>query len=490
MNYRLLSKVLGLLLLLLSATMVFCLAYAYWTEERRPGMDAVESFLLSIAITTLAAVALLFLGWRSGREILRKEAVAIVGLGWVVSAVFGALPYIFSDPNLGPVESLFESMSGFTTTGASVIQDLSLFPRSLLLWRSITQWLGGLGILVLFVALLTYLGVGSKALFGHESSAKSGEGLQARIRDVAARLWLIYVGFSGICCVGLMLLGMSFYDALNHTLCTISTGGFSPHNKSIAAFDSVGIELWLILFMIIGGISFMSYAWLLQGKWDRWKKDEEHRLFLLILGIAAAIIAVDLFIAEDYATFGQSLRAAAFQVVSIMTTTGFVTENFDQWPAPSRIVLILLMAIGGCAGSTSGGIKVGRWLLFFRIVRLEVVAAFRPKQVIALHLNGALADDSLQKQTVFFVALAGMTVSLGTAVVALLEPGLDMVSSFSAVVATLFNIGPGLGAIGPVQNFAHLSGPTLLFLSLLMVLGRLEFFAILVLFVPALWKRY
>lgn len=490
MNYRLLSKLLGLLLLLLSATMLVCLGDAFIQDKRELGIDAVESFLLSIAITAGAGITLRLLGRNSGKEILRKEAIAIVGLGWLVCAAFGALPYMFAEPSLGPIEAFFESMSGFTTTGATVIADLDQFPRSILLWRSLTQWLGGLGILVLFVALLASVGVGSKALFQHESSAKTGGGVQARIQDVAARLWQIYLGLSVICCLGLMVLGMNFYEAVCHTMTALSTGGFSTRNTSVAAFDSVGIELWLSLFMILGGISFMLYAWFLRKRWDRWKTEEETKVYLWILLLVTLVIAADLVLVEKHHTIGFSLRESLFQVVSIMTTTGYATADFDGWPPLSRVLLLLVMMIGGCAGSTAGGIKVSRWILFHKIVKQQVVRAFRPNQVFSLRLNGTLVDEALNLQTVFFIALALVTVAGGTVLISLLEPTLDIESCLSSVLASLFNIGPGLGAVGPTQNFSHFNEGSLLFLSWLMLLGRLEFFALLVLFVPALWRRY
>jgi trk system potassium uptake protein TrkH len=490
MNYRLLSKLLGLLLLLLSGTMFVCLAAAYLNQERGPGVDAVEAFLLSVIITAGAGALLRFLGRGSGKEILRKEAIAVVGLGWLVCATFGALPYCLCAPQLPPIAAFFESMSGFTTTGATVITQLSELPRSILLWRSLTQWLGGLGILVLFVALLASVGVGSKALFQHESSAKTGGGVQARIQDVAARLWQIYVALSVICCVGLMLFGMSFFEAVCHTMTALSTGGFSTDDGSIAAFDNLGIELWLTLFMTLGGVSFMLYAWLLRRRWHRLRTEEEAKVYLVLLGMLTLIIAADLVLVERQHTIGSSLRESVFQVVSIMTTTGYVTADYDQWPPLSRVLLLLLMMIGGCAGSTAGGIKVSRWILFGKIVRQQVVRAFRPNQVFSLRLNGNLVDEALNLQTVFFISLAGVTVAGGTALVSLLEPHLGIESCLSSVLASLFNIGPGLGAVGPTQNFAHFHPGTQLFLSWLMLLGRLEFFAVLVLFVPALWRRY
>lgn len=490
MNLRLLSKLMGTLLLLLGGAMFLCLGLAYLLDARREGFDAIESFWISSLLTAGTSVLLIYLGRDEKSELLRKEAIAVVGMSWIVCSAFGALPYIFSEAKLTPTEAFFESASGFTTTGASVFSDVEILPRSILFWRSLTQWLGGLGILVLFVALLTYLGVGSKALFRHESSAKSGDGVQARIRDVAARLWQIYLGLTVICCTGLMVLGMDLFDAINHTFAAISTGGFSTRNASVAAFDSFAIELWLVIFMLFGGISFMLYAWLLRGKWERWKKEEETKAFLILVAASTVIIALDLWVLEYEQSFGRALRDSLFQVVTIVTTSGFATADFDKWPHFSRLALIFLMCVGGCAGSTSGGIKVSRWLLFFKIVRLETILAFRPNQVIRLSMNGNATDEQLKAQTIFFIALAGVTVALGTGLVSLLEPGLNTETCFSAVMATLFNIGPGLGAVGPTQNFGFLSPLTHLLLSLLMILGRLEFFAILVLFAPSLWKRY
>lgn len=490
MNFRRLAKVLGLLLLLLAATMLVCLGYALFVEDRLNGLDPVDTFLISIGVTAGVGLGMYFIGRTAPREILRKEAIAVVGLGWILCTVFGALPYLLCQPALDIAGALFESASGFTTTGASVITDLREYPRSILLWRASTQWLGGVGILVLFVALLSYLGVGSKALFRHESSAKSGEGLRARIQDVALRLWQIYLGLTVICVLGLIVLGMDLFEAVCHAFAALSTGGFGTRNESIAAFNSFAIESWLVVFMILGGTSFMLFAWMLRGKWERWKTEEETKTYLAIIGLITLVIAIDVSVRSEQTGGLRALRDALFQVVSIITTTGFVTADFDQWPALSKMLLILLMAVGGCAGSTSGGIKVSRVILFAKTLRLEVLHAFRPNLVQRPSLNGHPVDDGVRNQVVLFVALAGVTVALGTVIVCVLEPTFDIDSSFSAVMTTLFNVGPGLGEVGPTRNFAHLAPPTKIFLSLLMIFGRLEFSALLVLFMPSLWKKF
>lgn len=488
MNYRLLARILGLLLLLMAASMIGCLAYAVYDDE--PYYAADRALGLSSVITAGAGGLLVWLGRGAGRDILRKEAIAIVGLGWTLSAVFGALPYVFSTPSLPPTAALFESASGFTTTGASVMSDVGAFPRGILLWRATTQWLGGMGILVLFVAVLSMLGAGSKSLFRRESSAQFSEGFANRVRDTAIRLWQIYLGLSAICLLGLVILGMPVFEAVCHTFATVSTGGFSVHNTSIAYYRSPAIEWWIILFMLLGAISFMLYAWLIARRWSRWHQDEEARFYLWMLALVTLLVTASLLYHQQIGGTAETLRTAAFQVVSISTTTGFVTTDYDQWANFPKILLIGLMFIGGCAGSTAGGVKVGRVLVFFKNFARQMTHTFRPNQIIPVRINGVPLADSYLTEVSFFLALVGFIVALGSLAMSVLEPGFDLVSSFSAVVATLFNIGPGLGAVGPVGHYGALSPATHMLLSLLMIMGRLEILAVLALFIPTLWRRY
>ena len=489
MDYRQLCRFIGLLLLLVAASMLGCLAYAVYDQEPRFAAD--RALGLSALLTAATGGLLRWFGRGSSREILRREAIVIVGLGWVLSTLFGALPYMLSTPSLAPAAAIFESASGFTTTGASAIADVEIWPRGLLLWRATTQWLGGMGILVLFVAVLSMAGGGgTKSLFRRESSGKLGEGFAARMRDTAIRLWQIYLGISAVCFVGLVVLGMPVFDAVCHTFATISTGGFSTKNASIGFYRSPAIEWWLILFMLLGAISFMLYAWLIARRWSKWKQDEETRFYLVLLAIVTLAVTASLLYNAQEPDFSTALRNAAFTIVSISTTTGFVTADYDKWSNFSRILVVAVMFVGGCAGSTAGGIKVSRLLVFFKNFHRQMIHTFRPNQIVPVRINGVPLTDSYLAEVGFFLALVGFIVALGSLAMAALEPSFDLVSSFGAVIATLFNTGPGLGAVGPTCTFAGLGATSHLLLSLLMIMGRLEILAMLVLFIPALWRRY
>lgn len=492
MNYRLLAKILGVLLCLIGLSMAACASYAYYEMQWSPelGRAGLETLIWSTAITMSVGVAGMIVGRGTGNEVLRREAMVVVGLGWLLSALAGALPFVLGEPRLSFAGAYFESMSGFTTTGSTVINDLDLYPRSILLWRSVTQWLGGIGIVVLFVAVLSFLGVGSRSLMQHESSLNISDAAAARIRDVAKKLLLIYVGLSAVCAAGLWWLGMTPYEAINHAMTTISTGGFSTENKSVGHWDSLAIEAWLTLFMLAGGVSFMLYVFIANCRWSRLRAEEEARYYVLLLVVATLAMGTNLWLTDENTSFLMGLRRTFFTIVSISTTTGFGTEDYDQWPTFSKLLLLGLMAVGGCAGSTAGGVKMNRVILMAKISVQELVKSFRPHQVFRLRLNGTTPDESVRLQTTLFMSFAFGTCGLAALAVALLEPHLNLTSSFGAVLATLFNIGPGMEQVGPTDNFSSLHPASLMLLSIVMVLGRLEFFAILVLFLPSLWRRY
>jgi trk system potassium uptake protein TrkH len=481
--------VLGLLVVLMAVSLLACEFYGFYLDH--PGPTGRHNFALakSFGIALAIGSGLIWFGRGTGRDILRKEAIAIVGLGWLLCTVVGAFPYLFNSPALDPAAAFFESASGFTTTGSTAIANLDIYPQSILLWRATTQWLGGMGILVLFVALLSSLGVGSKALFRHESTAQIGYGFHSRIRHTALSLWALYTALTAICVAGLTALGMSFYDALLHSFAAISTGGFSPQNASIMFYASPGIDVWLCIFMFLGGANFLLMAKVLRRDIAGLRKEEEFRTYFWIIALATAAVAADLVIRQNVPVL-KSLQWSSFQVVSIMTTTGFVSADFDLWPKLSQAVLVVLMFVGGCSGSTAGGIKVGRTLTFFKTTAQQLVNSFRPSQIIPVRINGSILEESQKTSALFFIALAGATVAGGTLFILLLEPNISLVGSFTSVTAALFNIGPGLAEVGATKNFAFFSPPSHLILAFLMLLGRLEFFALLVLFLPSLWRRY
>lgn len=496
MDFRVIAKVLSPLLGLVTMSMLVCLGYAMGEEWWGMESPAIKALQKSAGITATCG-ALLYLfsklrfrGKKVKKEILRREAIAIVGLTWILAAAFGALPYIFCDPALSISQAYFESMSGFTTTGSTTINDLDLYPDSILLWRSLTQWLGGLGIVVMFVAMLGFLGVGSRSLMQHESSVNINEGTRIRIHDVASSLFRVYIALTIVCGLGLWQLGMGWFDALNHALTTISTGGFSTKNASLGHFDNLAIEGWLAVFMLLSGFSFLLYVSILSGNWKRIGKEEEARNYIIGLLIITLLISLNLWMSGQSDSYEIGLRRTFFTVISISTTTGFGTEDYDQWPVFSQWLILVLMFIGGCAGSTAGGVKVNRVILFFKISAQELVKTFRPKQVFSLKINGLKMEQGVRAQTMFFLILAVFIWGVGTVSISLIEPNMNLQTSLGAGAATMFNIGPGLGDLGPTDNFSTLHPASLFLLSLLMTLGRLEIFAVLVLFMPSLWRKY
>ena len=493
MNFKLLAKVLGLLLMMESLALLACALFA--------GFDSGigDSSFIALGTATLTALlvgmALVFLGRGRYERIPRREGVLIVGVGWLSSGVIGAIPFVIAEPGLTIAGAFFESVSGLTTTGSTVIGCLEDWPRGILLWRSVSQWLGGLGILVLFVALLSTLGAGTKSLFRNESSFEAAEVSHAKIRDTALLLWKIYVVLTVCCLLGLRGLGMTWFDAVAHALTCVSTGGFSTKTASIGYFSGwetgLAIEMWLTLFMLLGSISFLIYVVVLRRNWKRLRSEEEAKWYLILIGLA--LVGV---VGIKYVLGGrdlvESMRGALFTVVSIVSSTGYGTEDFEQWPVGTHFIILGLMLMGGCAGSTAGGAKVSRIILLVRSVHQEIVQAFRPHQVFRLQVNGNPISDQSRSQTVLFVALFWFIAIVSMMVVAILETahGVDFETTVSAVLTTLSNIGPGFGGVGPTDNFGHLREPTLIYLALLMVMGRLEIFAFLVLFVPAAWKKF
>jgi trk system potassium uptake protein TrkH len=493
LNWKAVLKLLGILFIFIGLSMVFSFLWAvHYGETARPTdgapMSPLMAFVVSAAISCAIGIALFLLGRKSREDVFRREGLFVVGVGWLLTAAVGAVPYLLSGVLPRGFDAYFESMSGFTTTGSTVLVNIEAAPKSILFWRDFTHWLGGMGIIVLFLAVLPVLGAGGKQLFRSEVSRLQREGLRPRVKETALTLWRIYLLFTAAETALLWAQGMSLFDAMCHTFGTLAGGGFSTRQESIGAYHSLGIELTVIAFMIIGATNFALHYQVLRGRPLHLLRDVEWRVFIALLAGATVLVTIILLVqaGETYPTLGRALRASSFQVVSIMTTTGFGTQDFDKWPAFSKLLLVMLMFVGGCGGSTAGGIKVARLVILVRAGLLQLEKVFRPQTVRALRIGGTvLGEDALNAVTGFFVLYMAVFLT-GSLIVA--ATGADLVTSFSSVAATLNTVGPGLAQVGATQSYAALAPVAKVTLSLCMVLGRLELFAILVLFVPAFWR--
>ncbi|MGB7348091.1 MAG: TrkH family potassium uptake protein [Pirellulaceae bacterium] len=519
--------------------MSFCLPFAFPTLANRthlPPAEAVEGagargLVWSMAISMVVGGALRFLGRNGrGKTLFQKEAMAIVGLSWLLATVLGALPYFLSGTSIREgqpitfIEAMFESQSGFSTTGATILTDLEspeLVPHCILFWRSWTHFLGGLGIVVLFVAILGQ-GSAGKAMMRAEMPGPTKENSMPRMQKTALSFAGMYIGLNFILMIIYMLQGMTLFDGLCHAFGTMATGGFSTYNRSLGGFDSVSIETTTIVFMILAGTNFtLLFLCCLNGPKNLFR-DIEFRAFIgIIVAVTAGIVFFGMRHGDDgFASFGSALRYGLFNVVSVLTTTGYGTADFDQWNNFARGSLLLLMFIGGCAGSTGGGMKVIRHVLFYKILRLEIERAHRPRVVRLLRIGGNTIDDPNLTRgiEVYFCMILGLFVfswmllitfepdstwgvvgDLSQQTIAVDIEGnvvdkpstLDekLLDSASAVAATLNNIGPGLGVVGATQNYANFSQGAKLLFVWLMMLGRVEVFSVLVLIFPSFWRR-
>ena len=401
-------------------------------------------------------------------------------------SLFGALPFVISGAIPSYTNAFFETMSGFTTTGASILTDIEKVAPGLLFWRSLTQWLGGMGIIVLSIAILPLLGIGGMQLFVAEVPGPTKDKIHPRVKETAKRLWVIYFMLTFAEMALLYLGGMNFFDSINHAFTTMATGGFSTKNASIAYYTSPFIQYVMILFMFLAGTNFTIHYYVLHRKFSVLKTNNEFRFYLIFIIICALIIGL---IHQPHVAFKfeESVRNALFHVVSLVTTTGFVTSDYENWAPFSRMIFFVLLFIGGCAGSTGGGIKIVRHLLLYKNSLLELKRLVHPRAVIPTRLNKkAISFEIISNVQAFFIFYILIFI-FGSIVLSML--GLDFITSLGAVATCLGNVGPGIGTVGPVNNFAHLPDLVKWFLSFLMLLGRLELFTVLIIFSPAFWKR-
>jgi trk system potassium uptake protein TrkH len=493
MNRHLVLKSVAILLLLLAVTMGAALGLGSVLPHVEGRNEAIElrGWIIAISITLFSSTVL-FVAARRGKKraagdsMLRKEAIAVVGIAWLACTLHAALPYIFCEPSLAPDKAFFESVSGLTTTGATMFADIEALPRTLLLWRSATQWLGGIGILAMFTLVLSSIGATGKTMFGAESSLHSSDLSVANMRQTMRSLWLVYGSLTAVCALGLWSLGLNPFQALNHALTTTATGGFSTENDSADSF-SVPVKLWIILFMLICGVSFPLYITMIRTRsLDPLKRHEETWVYLAI------VVASSLFVVVEHAIQGFSASDVdiVFNLVSIITTTGYASGDYDQWPLLGKEVILLMMVIGGCSGSTSGGLKVSRFILWLKFARIELTRAFRPRVVMRQTLNGKPIPDGALGQLFVVISMATFCFVAGSLLMHVFEPNSSSVGCLAAVISSIGNIGPAFGEYGPTKNFSSLSTPSTLMLPCLMILGRLEFVAVLVLFSRKLWRKY
>jgi len=511
MNYRFVINQLGLLLAGMSALLAAIAAWAgleWWL-----GDSAEKAAFTALAISAAIGGAVGGMLWfvtRCPPQLGRREALLLVAVAWLVGAAVAALPFgVWATLRPGelehafasPINCYFEAMSGLTTTGATILEDIPTVPRSLLLWRAMTHWLGGLGIVVLFVAVLPGLGAGGKRLFKVEAPGPRAEGVKPHIREAARYLWMLYVGLTLAEIVALRFAGVGWYESVSHTFATLATGGFSTHNASIAAYDSVAVDVIVIVFMCAAGINFGLYYQVLRGRTKLALRDTELRVYGVFMVLGILLVSASIYGTTITTTggreievgLGEAMRYGAFQHVAIQTTTGFCTADFNAWPFLAKAVLLVSMFIGGSAGSTGGGIKVIRIWIMIKVLLAEVEKAFRPNVVRPVRVGKFVVDDELRTATVSYVLWFVVLVFAGAGLVMLLEQGaaheLSFVSAATASIASIFNIGPGLERVGATQNYAWLTDSSKLVLSLLMAVGRLELFAIAVLFTPRFWRN-
>lgn len=449
-------------------------------------------------LVLLIGVLMMFTTKSHQKEIKKRDGYIIVSLGWLFMTFSGMLPYLFTGAIPGVTNAFFETMSGYTTTGSSILKEVESLPKGILFWRSITNWIGGMGFIVLAVAILPLLGIGGMQLFAAEAPGPSADKLHPRITDTAKRLWYIYFGYSAACTLFLNLAGMSFFDAINHSMTAVSTGGFSTKNMSMAYWnDSPLIQYICILFMFLGGTNFVLSYYAFKGKLANVIKDHEFRFYFLLICTVSIIAGLIILFRADvplssyhpmvYGETESAFRQALFQVVSVITTTGFVSADFSSWTPFLSIVFFGLMFVGGSAGSTSGGVKIVRHLLMIKNGVLEFKRALHPNAIIPVRYNGRIIQQPIIYNILGFFIIYMLMFIIGSLVLGML--GLDFESAVSGAATTLGNVGPGLGVLNPLASFDVLPELGKWWCSFLMLLGRLELFTVLILFTPYFWKR-
>ena len=482
MRWRLILYVVGLLTLFFGLTMAAPLAVSLFFKD-----GSGIPMLISLAVTILFGTSMT-LGFRGAQiaDIRQREGMAIVFFGWMAMGLFGALPFFFAGEGVSFTDAFFESVSGFTTTGASIFTNIERHAEGILFWRSFIQWLGGMGIIVLSLAVLPFLKVGGMQLYKAEVPTPVPDKLKPRIQETAVTLWKVYILFTFLQVLLLLAGGMNLYDAVCHTFTTMPTGGFSTKNASIAHYDSAYFDTVFILFMLMAGINFSLHYQMLKGKPLAIWRDAEGRFFLFLSLVLVLLVSWNIY-GEVYHTLGDAIRYGAFQVVSILTTTGFATADYETWPAMSQLILFLCMFIGASAGSTGGGVKCLRIMLLFKYCTRELFLLVHPRSITHIKISGKPVPEEIIRSVIGFLALYIGLFAICTVILSGL--GVDFMTSLTAVASCIGNIGPGFGMVGPAENYAAI--PTLgkWLLIWCMLLGRLEIYTVIILFAPEFWRK-
>ncbi len=481
MDFRLITRVLSIVILIEAFSMVPALSVSLIYNEH----STAGAFLFSIVLMLLLSIAGIYFVKPLSKSVNIREGLLIVASSWILASLLSVLPYMLSGSIQGFADAFFESSSGFTTTGASILSNVESLPRGILFWRSFTHWLGGMGILVFAIALLPSLGIGALHIAEAETPGPTTDKLTPKLTSSTRILYYIYIGMTTAEVILLLLGGMNVFDAFIHTFGSVGTGGFSSYSDSIAHFNSLYIEIVITVFTLMAGINFNLYYFLFFRNWRDFVKDRELRAYLLIILFSAVLIAVILYYFGIAERFGTALRLAFFQTVTIITTTGYSTTDFNLWPSSSVMILLLLMFVGGCSSSTSGSIKVIRIVVLFKLIRRGIYKRLHPTAVVPVKLNGKNLSSGVVSSIASFLFLYIIIFMVGTLIVSI--ENVDLITAASTVAACLGNVGPGFGEVGPLSSYSLYSDATTVFLSLLMITGRLELFTILLLFMPGFW---
>ncbi len=492
LNYKIVVFLMGVLLLFNGGLMLLSALVSYSYQD---GV-AFEITLAAFLVLSIGALSMLF-GRQHEKQIQKREGYLIVSLGWILMAVSGTIPYLLTETFTDFASSFFEAMSGYTTTGASVLNDIEILPKGVLFWRSTTHWIGGMGIIVLAIAILPFLGIGGIQLFTAEAPGPGGDKLHPRITDTAKRLWLIYVVYTCLETLLLWLAGMSFFDAINHAMSTVSTGGFSTKNSSIAFWNDQPLIQYIIsFFMLLAGTNFVLSYFIFTRKFQKIIADEEFKVYLSFILVFTVLATVVILNQESMAVLGNSFswtqietsfRAALFQVIAVITTTGFVSADFTQWTPFLTVVFFGLMFLGGSSGSTSGGVKVVRHMLMIKSGFLEFKRALHPNAIIQARYNNKTVSDSIAYNILGFFILYMLSFIIGA--VGFGSLGINFESAVGLSASTLGNVGPALGDFGPSSTYAALPQSGKLWATFLMLLGRLELFTVLIILTPFFWRK-